>query len=96
MSFLGGGNWTSDPRERSDRELVQEWRAIRSDRLCEATIACRRGDAPVAIGPDPLGIGVTLTCPFCGHAGLVRDFLSLTSPTRPTHVVLRVRFGGDR
>ena len=96
MSFLSGGNWTSDPRERSDRELVQERRATRSDRLCEATIACRRCDAPVAIGPDPLGIAATLTCPFCGHAAPVRDFLSLTSPTRSTHVVLRVRFGGDR
>ena len=34
----------------------------------------------------------TLTCPFCGRRGPVRDFVSLAKPTRPTHVVLRVRF----
>jgi hypothetical protein len=33
---------------------------------------------------DPLG------CPFCGHAGSVRDFLSLRAPSRPARVVVRV------
>jgi hypothetical protein len=31
-----------------------------------------------------------LSCGFCGHAGAVRDFLSLGEPTRPTHVVVRL------
>jgi len=34
--------------------------------------------------PDPIA------CGFCGHAGAVRDFLSLAEPTRPTRVVVRV------
>ena len=31
-----------------------------------------------------------LACPFCAHAGAVRDFLSLRAPTRPAHVEVRV------
>ena len=96
MSFLSGGSWTSDPHERSDQKWVQERRATRSDRLCEATVACARCDAPVAIGPEPLTITDALTCPFCGHHGPVREFLSLAIPTRPTRVVLRVSFGATR
>jgi hypothetical protein len=32
-----------------------------------------------------------MACGYCGHAGAVRDFLSLAEPTRPTRVVVRVR-----
>jgi hypothetical protein len=31
-----------------------------------------------------------LTCPYCLHPGVVRDFLSLGLPTRPARVVVRV------
>jgi hypothetical protein len=31
-----------------------------------------------------------MSCGFCGHAGAVRDFLSLSEPTRPTRVVVSV------
>ena len=97
MSFLRGGSWTSDPRgERHESELVQHRRATRTDRLADATIACARCDAPVAIGSEPITLADRLTCPFCGHGGPVRDFLSLARPTRATHVVLRVSFGGER
>ena len=58
--------------------------------LATGTLACPRCDAPVApLGPmspaDPLG------CPFCAHAGAVRDFLSLDLPTRPARVEVRAR-----
>jgi DNA-directed RNA polymerase subunit RPC12/RpoP len=96
VSFLSGGNWTSDPRERSGQEFVRLGRTVRSDRLADATIACPHCDAPVAIGPDPITVEDRLTCPFCGHHGPVRGFLSLSRPTRPTHVVLRVSFGEAR
>jgi DNA-directed RNA polymerase subunit RPC12/RpoP len=93
VSFLRSGNWTSDPRERSEPGFVQKRRAIRSDYLGEATLACARCDAPVAIGPQPLSTSDSLTCPFCGHQDRVGAFVSLQKPTRPTRVVLRVRFG---
>jgi hypothetical protein len=34
-----------------------------------------------------------LWCPVCDHAAPVRDFLSLRTPTRPAHVVVRVALG---
>jgi hypothetical protein len=67
----------------------EERRVTRSTRMATGTLACPRCDAPVApAGPlapaDPLG------CPFCLHAGAVRDFLSLAAPTRPARVAIRV------
>ena len=96
MSFFSGGNWTSDPRGRADPEYVRPRRAVRADQLAEATCACPSCDAPVAIGPGAITVGEQLTCPFCGHRGAARTFLSLSRPTRPAHVVLRVSFGGPR
>ncbi|MGB7161269.1 MAG: hypothetical protein WBD40_24640, partial [Tepidisphaeraceae bacterium] len=51
--------------------------------------ACPRCDAPVALG-GPVSPADPLGCPFCGHDGAVRDFLSLAAPTRPTRVVVRI------
>jgi hypothetical protein len=59
--------------------------------LADGTLACPACDAPVLprggvmAPPDPL------SCGFCGHAGAMREFLSLAQPTRPTRVVVRVR-----
>ncbi|MDX6722239.1 MAG: hypothetical protein QOD44_4236 [Solirubrobacteraceae bacterium] len=58
-------------------------------RLGTGTLACPLCDAPVApagvLAPaDPLG------CPFCDHTAAVRDFLSLTAPSRPARVEIRV------
>jgi hypothetical protein len=98
VSFLSGGDWTSDPRKRSgaEQQLIEQRRSTRTDRLAEATIACACCDIPVAIGPEPLAITDELTCPFCARRGTVRDFLTLGAPTRPTRVVLRIGFGGQR
>lgn len=59
-------------------------------RLAEGTLACPACDAPM--GPPAVALSPAdgLDCGFCGHAGRVRDFLSLAEPTRPTRVNVRV------
>lgn len=66
-----------------------EYRIRHSDRLASGTLACPACDAPVS----PVGRmspAASLGCPFCGHGGAVRDFLTLGAPTRPARVVVRV------
>jgi len=69
------------------REEVK--RPGRSGRIASGTLACPDCDAPVlpegAVSPAD-----ALSCPFCGHDGPVRDFLSLAGPLRPTRVEVRV------
>jgi hypothetical protein len=96
MSFVRGESSRPDASEQSGRQVIQWRRAAVSDRLADATLACARCDAPVAIGPGRLTMTDTLTCPFCGHHAAVRDFVSLALPTRATRVVVRVGFGGGR
>src|SRR4051794_438487 len=66
-------------------------REARSSHLATGTLACPRCDAPTL--PDSRAMAVTdaFSCGYCGHAGPVRDFLSLAEPTRPTRVAVRVR-----
>jgi hypothetical protein len=54
------------------------------------TLACPQCDAPVVLGA-PVEPADWMGCPFCLHTGAVRDFLSLTPPTRPARVIVRVR-----
>ena len=68
----------------------EEHRVGRARRLATGTLACPRCDAPVAPAPGGMGPADPLGCPFCGHPGAVRDFLSLGEPTRPARVVVRV------
>lgn len=69
---------------------MEERRRAASDVLCAGTLACRGCDAPIAVGAEPLSLTDRLTCPFCQNQGPVRDFLNLSAPTRPAHVVVRV------
>jgi hypothetical protein len=73
------------PGRREPRPAASPWH------LASGTLACAACDAPVL--PDPGGMAPRdpISCGFCGHAGVVRDFLSLTKPTRPTRVAVRVR-----
>src|SRR3954451_23049452 len=66
-------------------------RRVTAGRLGKGTLAWPRGDAPVALGPGPPAVGAPLGCPYCHHAGRVRDFLSLAAPARPARVEVRVR-----
>jgi hypothetical protein len=68
----------------------QEIRIARSRPLGFGTLACPHCDAPVAPAAGGMSVTDGLGCPFCLHAGLVREFLSLAAPTRPARVELRV------
>jgi hypothetical protein len=59
-------------------------------RLGTGTLACPRCDAPVALAGGHVGPADRLGCPFCDHAGAVREFLSLAAPTRPARVEVRL------
>jgi hypothetical protein len=58
--------------------------------LATGTLACPACDAPVLLA-GPSALRAPMQCSYCGESGLLRDFLSLEQPTRPAHVVLRVR-----
>jgi hypothetical protein len=68
----------------------EERRVAGSGRLGIGTLACALCDAPVALAAGRVSPGAALACPFCGHAGAVRDFLSLAAPSRPARVVVHV------
>jgi hypothetical protein len=61
----------------------------RSTRVAAGTLACPRCDAPIAPA-RPLSPAEWIACPYCKHAGPVREFLSLERPIRPARVVVRV------
>lgn len=65
-------------------------RSDRSSRLATGTLACPCCDAPVALAAGRVAPVAPLACPFCDHAGVVRDFLSLAPPSRPARVAVRV------
>jgi hypothetical protein len=67
-----------------------EERLGRSTVLGAGTLACPRCDVPVALAAGPASPSNQLDCPFCGHYGAVRDFLSLAAPARPARVEVRV------
>ena len=58
--------------------------------LATGTLACPECDAPVAPGPRGLALAEWVGCPFCAHAGAVREFVTLGEPSRPARVTVRV------
>lgn len=96
MSFVRGrlARGQSDPLSRAIDMQVEERRATRTGHVCSGTLACPRCDAPVAAGERGLTLTEELACPFCAHRDPVRAFLSLDTPTRPAHVVVRVSLPG--
>lgn len=98
MSFLrgidGSAHNTAGTPARWVRPGAHRPRDTRSARLCDATLACARCDAPIAAGPQGLSLTQPLVCPFCDHRAPVRDFLSLAMPTRPARVVVRISHAG--
>lgn len=60
--------------------------------LGTGTLACPDCDAPTFIA-GPHRPHEALSCAYCGHAGALRDFLSLAPPTRPARVEIRLIFG---
>lgn len=66
-----------------------EVRRARSSRMATGTLACPRCDAPLALA-GAIVPSTALACPYCGHGGAAREFLTLGEPTRPQRVVIRV------
>ena len=74
------------------RVVQEERRRARTTHVASGSLACPGCDAPVAlVGPAAPADG--LACPYCSHAGAVRDFLSLAVPTRPARVDVRIVAG---
>jgi hypothetical protein len=68
---------------------AHEHRQMVRGRLGTGSLACPECDAPVhTVGA--LAASDALGCPFCGHAAVGRDFLSLAQPARPARVEVRV------
>ena len=70
--------------------IEEERRAGRSTHLAVGTLACPDCDAPVALAGRRLAPSAALECPYCGHHGVLREFLSLEVPARPARVEVRV------
>lgn len=90
---LHGNSEGSDPlRPQPIRRLqnAEDYRLAHASHLGSGTLACPRCDAPVVLGLSPAAPSDPMSCPYCHHAGAVRDFLSLESPSRPAHVEVRV------
>lgn len=81
---------SQEPGRRVPGAFEEDRRQATAGVLGVGTLACPRCDAPVGIGSEPLSPGTALSCPFCAHHAPLREFLSLTPPTRPTRVVVRV------
>ncbi len=83
----------SEPLRSQPVERLAGARELRPDQsswvMAIGTFACPACDAPVAPA-GPMSPGDPAACPFCEHAGAVRDFLSLDTPSRPARVEVRV------
>jgi hypothetical protein len=90
VSLFGASGRATDSAAGAAAAQEEKRQSIRSTVLGVGTLACLSCDAPVGIGADPVSLADQLTCPFCGRAGTVRDFLSLAPPTRPARVIVRV------
>src|SRR4051812_8987557 len=86
----------SEPiREEERIEMVgahEERRTVRTSLLGIGTLACPACDAPVSPGLDALSPSDPLACPLCDHAAPTRDFLSMSAPTRPARVAVRIAY----
>jgi DNA-directed RNA polymerase subunit RPC12/RpoP len=70
--------------------MHEERRATRNGLVAVGTLACRRCDAPVAPALPSMSPADELSCPYCDHRATVREFLSLSVPSRPARVHVRV------
>jgi DNA-directed RNA polymerase subunit RPC12/RpoP len=86
---LQSGASGADPI-RPDGAHEVERRIGRQTHVATGTFACPACDAPVAPAPGGMSPAAAVSCPYCGFAAFVRDFLSLGEPTRPARVVVRV------
>jgi hypothetical protein len=64
---------------------------MRTDFMGVGSLACPVCDAPAPLLHSPAGPETPLGCPYCDHAGAVRDFLSLRAPARAPRVNVYAR-----
>ena len=76
--------------------MREERPASHSTWLADGTLACPRCDAPVAPAQRVLSPAGPMDCGYCRYDGAVRDFLSLSAPTRPTRVAVHLRMAPRR
>lgn len=69
----------------------EELRPRRPSRLGNGTLACPACDLPTSLRAPRMAPEDALACPYCGHGGAVRDFLTLTARPRPARVTVTVR-----
>jgi len=65
--------------------------AKNSWQVATGTLACPSCDVPVLPIPGGMSPSEAMTCAYCRHQAPARAFLSLTEPTRPTRVAVRIR-----
>ena len=65
--------------------------STRSTQMGVGTLACPDCDAPTRPVDYPASPATEIGCGYCGRSGPLREFLSLSEPTRPTRVVIHVR-----
>ena len=93
MAFQRGTDGSEPARSQPVSRLAgarADHLVARSGHLATGTLACPRCDAPVSLGAHHASPADPLGCPFCDHTATVREFLSLTGPTRPARVAVRV------
>ena len=71
--------------------LREEQRARRSSFIGAGSLACPSCDAPAPLVASPAAPSSALACPYCDHAGVVRDFLPMGDPLRPARVNVFMR-----
>jgi len=87
---IGGSDPADGDPVTGPADLHEHRQARAASFLASATLACPACDAPVALAAPGLTPADRVACPFCDHAGALRDFLALGEPTRPTRVELHV------
>ena len=93
MTLARGSDGSAPAEPVGGRSGIEERRKVpRSTLLATGTLACPACDAPV-VPRGRLAPTDALACPFCARTGAVREFLSLSSPTRPARVEVRVGSG---
>ena len=83
----------SDPIREDERiEMVGDHelrRTVATSLLGIGTLACPSCDAPIS-PPHTLAPADPLGCPVCDHTAVTRDFLSMSAPSRPARVAVRL------
>src|ERR1700760_4647123 len=85
------GEARPDGRAEGVAGLREERRSRRTSWMGVGSLSCPVCDAPTPLLESPATPQTAFGCPYCDHAGPVRDFLSLAEPLRAPRVNVYVR-----